>query len=298
MSKEKQPLVSVIIPVYNGEAYLQQAIESVLKQCYTNIELIAVNDGSTDSSGDVIQNYSEDLIYINQENQGVAFARTAGLEKSSGELIAFLDQDDYWFIDKIEKQVSLFEQNPNIGLVHTAVRTYDEGLQEFVPNINRKATPEKLVGNCFEELLRENHIYNSSVMVRKSCVDEVGGINLEIKGNTCQDYDLWLKISKRWYLDYINEPLTVWRTHSNQGHRNRDKMLLQEMQVLNEHFDFSSASQKKIAKRRFSSIHYWLGEFYLENDQKSDARSQFIMSMRHRVSFRALKAFMASFLKS
>ena len=104
MNQDKNKLVSVIIPVYNGENYLSQAIDSVIDQTYSPIELIIVDDGSTDKSKEIASSYSQ-VNYVYQENQGVAIARNTGIFKSQGEYIAFLDQDDIWTANKLKLQV-------------------------------------------------------------------------------------------------------------------------------------------------------------------------------------------------
>ena len=111
--------VSVIIPAYNGDRYISEAIDSVLAQTYTNYEIIIVDDGSTDNTSQVVQSYRDRVYYIYQENQGVAVSRNLGLRVSQGEYIAFLDQDDIFFPDKLAKQISCFEQHPEAGIVHS-----------------------------------------------------------------------------------------------------------------------------------------------------------------------------------
>jgi len=113
------PQVSVIIPAYNGANYIQQAIESVFTQNYGNWELIIVDDGSTDNTGQVVQQYGHKLRYFYQENQGVAAARNRGILEAKGELIAFLDQDDWFLPDKLAVQVASFQKHPSIGIVHS-----------------------------------------------------------------------------------------------------------------------------------------------------------------------------------
>ena len=122
----KQPLVSVIIPNYNYGHFLAQSIDSVLAQTYPNIEIIVVDDGSSDDSAEVLMTYSDKIKWIKQSNQGVSAARNKGTAASKGELIAFLDADDVWLPEKIEKQVRVFHAENEIGLVHCGLVDFDD----------------------------------------------------------------------------------------------------------------------------------------------------------------------------
>ena len=117
MKLTNQPKVSVIIPVYNGEKYIDRAIASVLEQTYTNYEIIAIDDGSTDRTPKILETYSSQIRYCYRDNQGVAATRNYGIEIAEGELIAFLDADDFFFPDKLTKQVACFKENPDLGMV-------------------------------------------------------------------------------------------------------------------------------------------------------------------------------------
>ena len=118
--------VSVIIPVYNGDRYIGEAIDSVLAQTYTNYEIIVVDDGSTDNTSQIVQAYGDRVFYWYQENQGVASARNVGIEKAQGELIAFLDADDFFLPEKLAKQVAYFEVNSSLDMVISGWRLVDE----------------------------------------------------------------------------------------------------------------------------------------------------------------------------
>ncbi len=110
------PLVSVIIPVYNSELYLEECIRSVVAQTYQPLEILIINDGSTDGSESVARKFAQQTIYLNQSNQGAAAARNLGIKKSSGEFLAFLDADDLWEPDKIRKQMDRLEQEPDLDM--------------------------------------------------------------------------------------------------------------------------------------------------------------------------------------
>jgi len=120
------PLISVIIPVYNGEKYLSRSLQSVFSQDYTHVEVIVVNDGSTDDSPDICKSFPE-THYISQPNQGVAVARNRGIESSTGDYIAFLDQDDCWVPNKLTQQINYLEEHPEMDFVLAKQHVFLEG---------------------------------------------------------------------------------------------------------------------------------------------------------------------------
>src|SRR5256885_2165082 len=126
------PLVSVVIPIYNGLKYLDRAVASVLAQTYQPIEIILVDDGSTDGSWEWIASYGSQVRPIRQKNAGVGCARNTGIEHARGDLIAFLDQDDWWMPEKAARQVQAFLDDDRVGLVHTGVSHFDDISSAFV----------------------------------------------------------------------------------------------------------------------------------------------------------------------
>lgn len=274
------PLVSVVIPVYNGEAFVAQAIESVLAQTWPNVELIVINDGSTDRSAEVIARYGDRLVLVEQANQGVAAARNAGMSRARGQFIALLDQDDWWRPEKLARQVPLMLSNPRVGLVHTAVDHYDQTRQQWAEPLNPQARPELLVGRCFRQLLLENQIYNSTVLLRAEALRQVGLCDLSIQGNTVQDYDLWLRIAQDWELAYVPEPLVVFRIHRHQGTWDRSFMLSEEARLLERVLAQQQLTEEPELRRRMARLYDQLGTVQLEAGDRSSARESFRRSLQ------------------
>ena len=161
--------VSIIIPVFNTEKFVRQAIESALAQTYKNHEIIVVNDGSADKSLEICNRYQNQVRIITQDNQGVACARNTGIRESKGEYIALLDADDYWHLDKLTKQMEVFEKNPSIGIVHCGVFHVAE--KNEVLKKGWGSTKNAKPGKVYRELyLRDLSITASSAMFRKSCI--------------------------------------------------------------------------------------------------------------------------------
>jgi glycosyltransferase involved in cell wall biosynthesis len=290
------PLVSVAMPVFNGEKFIRTALDSVAAQTYPSIEVIAVDDGSTDSSADVVKSFGRDVVLVRQKNRGVAAARNEAIARARGDFIAFLDQDDWWLPRKLEEQVSLCQEDPRIGLVHTNVSYYDDALGQFVGLLNPNARSEQLVGECFEQLLLGNALYNSAVVVRRALVELVGPCDLRIPGNTVQDYDLWLRCAQRTRLGHVKEPLTVLRLHPAQGLWKRADMLGEELNVLlrfrPEH-DWLATLE---GRARLSALHDELATAYLDKNDARLARAHFAKSWQARRSTRQLARFALSCL--
>jgi len=213
-------LVSVVIPNYNYAHYLREAVDSVLAQTYPDIEIIAVDDGSTDGSREVIQSYGQRITAVLQQNQGVAAARNNGVAIGKGEFVAFLDADDAWMPEKIERQISAFSQDENLGLVHVAVEEINERGDAI------RTVTCGLEGNVSSDLLRFDRAVilggGSGLMVTRAVFDEVGGFDEEL--STSADWDLFYRISSRYSVGFVSETLLRYRIHSSNMHGNITRM--------------------------------------------------------------------------
>lgn len=190
--------ISLIIPTYNREKQLIKAIESVLLQTIQVDEIIVIDDGSTDNTKDVVKKY--DLKYIYQENQGVSKARNSGIKIAKNDWICFLDSDDIWEKNKLEKQISFHTQNPHILFSHT-----DELWIFNNKIIKQKKHQLKPKGFCFKENIENTLIGASTVIIHKNIFKDVGYFDESLIA--CEDYDLWLRVLYKYELGLINEKL-------------------------------------------------------------------------------------------
>ena len=204
------PTVSVIIPTYNRDWSLRDAIDSVLAQTYTDFELIVVDDGSTDRTHDILGAYGDRLRQIHQVNRGVSAARNCGIGVSTGRLIAFLDSDDIWLPEKLAVQAAFFELNRSALICQTEEIWIRNGMR-----VNPRKKHRKPSGIIFEPSLALCLISPSAVMVRRKLFEDVGLFDEELPA--CEDYDLWLRVSCRIPIHLIDKPLTVKRG----GHRDQ-----------------------------------------------------------------------------
>ena len=198
------PLVSVIIPTFNRAEWLPDAIGSVLEQTYGRIELIIVDDGSTDQTLEVARSFGDALTYLCCDHGGVSAARNRGVAASQGELLAFLDSDDMWRPNKAAAQVELMLQRPDVEVCYT-----DEIWIRHGVRVNPKQIHQKYSGWLFESSLPRCIISPSSVMMRRSLWEQLGGFDERLPA--CEDYDLWLRMTVRAPVALIPERLIVKR---------------------------------------------------------------------------------------
>ncbi|MDR2725972.1 MAG: glycosyltransferase [Candidatus Adiutrix sp.] len=198
------PLVSAIIPTFNRAWSLGRAVESVLAQAYRPLELIVVDDGSTDGTPGLLAPLAArgHILMISQPNRGVSAARNAGLAAARGSLIAFLDSDDEWLPGKLEAQVEFLKQNPDQALVQTQERWFRGGRR-----VNPGRRHRKLAGDIFIPSLSLCLISPSAVMLRRSLLDEVGLFDESLPA--AEDYDLWLRVLARHPAGLIDRELVI-----------------------------------------------------------------------------------------
>lgn len=203
--------VSVIIPTYNRAHLLTQAIDSVLAQTFKDFELIIVDNYSTDNTESVVKSYKDERIrYFKNRNQGlIGVNRNYGIQKSQGEYISFLDDDDLWLPEKLEKQVELLDSNKELGLVYSDIHIIGSNGNLLKDTYFHSVKPFR--GNVFNELLVANFIASLTVVVRKEALSKVGVF--DPKYVIAQDYDLWLRIAECYPVDFIEQPLAEYRLH-------------------------------------------------------------------------------------
>lgn len=216
------PRVSIIIPTYNCAGYLGRAIDSVVAQTYKDYEILVVDDGSTDNTKDVVLPYGQRVTYLYQQNQGVSAARNHAIAKASGELLAYLDADDMWYPEKLERQVAFLDAHQECGMVHGEMSVISE--QDKIIHVRfyeetKRSVPQ---GYCLQQLLTRCHIQTLTVVERRSMFDRVGGFDERLP--IAQDYLHWIMIAAEGQaLGYLAEPLGKyrWRTGSLIGNSNR-----------------------------------------------------------------------------
>ncbi len=270
------PDISVILPTYNRSSTISRSIESVLSQTYKDFEFIVVDDFSTDDTHCVVENYSSEIKYIRHEtNRGAAAARNTGIKNSSGEYIAFIDSDDEWHPEKLERQIEIFsESSSDVGVVYTGFYKCSDNKREL-GNIPTKR------GYIYEDQLMKDWVNpTSTTMVRSACFESVGGFNPEL--NARQDYELWIRIARNYQFEYIKEPLvTMYVGNENRITGNVEVRMNAHKQVLDSiEEEIRSLSWKK-RQRCFASQYFSMGRYLQKNQSYSESSSYFIRSLKH-----------------
>lgn len=217
-------LVSVIMPVYNGALYLKEAIDSILSQTHTNLELIIINDGSTDNSEEIIRSYEDNRIryIINEKNSGICVTLNKGLDIAEGKYIARMDCDDISVPERLQKQIEYMELNPSIGILGSDIIVFGEGIKEQI------FTFEHDKNCCKAGLLFNTCAAHPVIMMRKSLVDEhLFRYNDIYRG--LEDFELWYRISKHAELVNLSYPLLYYRKHKSQETQNVSPRVLNKL---------------------------------------------------------------------
>ena len=199
-----KPIVTVIIPTYNRGWIVGEAIDSVLRQDFSDYELIVVDDGSDDHTPEILAAYGERITVLRQSNRGVSAARNRGIAEAAGRLIAFLDSDDFWLPQKLSTQVKFFRDHPEAVINQTEEHWIRNGVR-----VNPGKRHLKFSGMIFERSLAICLVSPSAVMVKKTLFNTVGTFDELLPA--CEDYDLWLRISCRYPVDLIETPLIIKR---------------------------------------------------------------------------------------
>src|SRR3989338_2869812 len=205
------PLVSVIIPTYNYGHVVCEAVESVLHQTYTNLEVIVVDDGSQDDTRQRVEKYRDRIRYVYQPNKGLSAARNTGIKEAKGDYIAILDSDDIWLPTKIEEQMKVFAQYPEVGLISCSGIEVDEN-GKVLDKVPRKGFSSKK--ELMENLISRNVISGgSNAIFKKECISKVGLFDEDL--NSAEDWDMWLRIANHYDVNVIDHPLVKMRVSQN-----------------------------------------------------------------------------------
>lgn len=272
------PEISVIIPAYNCAVFLPETLESAFAQTCCDLEVILVDDGSTDDTQTVIAPYLDRITYIRQENKGLPAARNTGIRAAKGEFIALLDADDSWVADKLEKQLPKFA-DPEIGIVYSdfSVR-YSDGRFQSSYLVNRPLASE---GYILENYIQSRFLFPSTMVIRRRCFEEFGLFDEEMLA--CEDIELFARICSRWKAAMVNEPLVIRYEGTHNLTSNSRKInqytILALRKVLLKQPDLPLSLQKVIYKE-LGQQHCWYGHRAFREGNMVLARQNLLASIR------------------
>ena len=258
------PSFSVIIPAYNAEHYVREAIDSALSQTHMPVEILVVDDGSTDETPEIVRSYDSTVQLIQQENQGPGAARNRGAKVAFGDWLAFLDADDVWEPSKLEKQSATIQHSTGIVYCDRINMGQLGGLS------TRQSDGVKLhAGRIYDQLLLEgNFITLSSACIERKFFNDLGGFDPTPEVAGVEDWELWLRASKLRDTALVQTPLVRYRCHVNGISKNVQKMFRAQETVLDRVLVDAPRSTRRDARSRSAMISAW---FSLNSGQYADA---------------------------
>jgi glycosyltransferase involved in cell wall biosynthesis len=277
-----KPLVSIVIATYNMARYLPLAIKSVLDQTYSNIEVLVVDDGSTDDTAGAIAPFLADhrVRYCIQENKGQAAAKNHGVQKSRGEYIAFLDADDTWTPNKLDVQIPIFDRSTFTGIVYSRVRYMDENGRHL-----GVADNELFRGRVSGALLIRNFIGFGTTVIKRECFDRLGAFDETLRMGI--DYDLWLRFSTNYEFDYVDQPLLNYRVWAGQMSKNSRDRYLNGIEIM-KHFlrTFPGVVDRKTEREAWAHTYVGFGQcVYSIDKQVCGAINLYMRALRYRPGY-------------
>jgi glycosyltransferase involved in cell wall biosynthesis len=267
--------VSVIIPTYNYSRFIGEAIDSALAQTRAPLEVIVVDDGSTDGTAEVLAAYGDRIRVLRQKNSGVAMARNAGIAAARGEYLAFLDSDDAWYPRKLERQMPRFDAEPSLGLVHCGAETIDSEGRTL------KMSVDGMEGQVAEAMLRLDREVimpqGSSIVVPKRVAEEIGGFDARLPPS--EDWDFCYRVAARYAVGYVAEVLVRYRLHGSGIHMNIGRMERAMLIALEK--AFADPRVQPLRNYSYGRFHRVLAGCYFETREIGKFARNVVKSLRY-----------------
>ena len=274
------PKVTVVMPVYNGERFLRGSLDSVFAQTFQDFEILCVDDGSTDRSAAVFEQYGQRIRVLRQSNAGQSAARNAGVTLANGQYVAFLDQDDLWYPTKLMNQVAALDADSDVVLAHCDFDRIDDGgrmMQEGVGMSERAGALASPMGQLIGEAL----IFPSAMMIRKTAYERIGGFHHELQG--FEDFDLIARLKQQGRFVMLEETGMAYRVH---GHgftragglhiiRSREKFLRRMEELYR-----GDRPKQMIVRRMLADCYSDWGQHEVRAGNKEEGRRKLIQSLR------------------
>jgi len=292
-SEGDSPLVSVVIPTYDRPSYLPGAIETALGQTYDPIEIVVVDDGSeTDAAAEIVSEYGDSstqiTLHVHEDNRGLSAARNTGIEAASGDVLAFLDDDDRWHETKLERQLAALDRSDeDVGVVSCC-------LASVTPTGDLlRAERSKPTGDLREELCRRNVVGSPSrIVVTRACLDDVGGFDETL--GTKQDWDLYLRIAENWCFETLQEVLCYRTIHDEALSRNAAAAARDLMAVREKHE--STIRARGCWNASMASYHWVVGLTALFGGDRGTGRSHVRQALAREPSVGRLLVYASTFV--
>jgi glycosyltransferase involved in cell wall biosynthesis len=267
---------SVIIPAYNAAPWIAEAIRSVLNQDFPELELIVVNDGSTDETEEIASAFGDRIRIVTKPNGGSASARNAGLRVARGEYIAFLDGDDLWTRDKLRLQMNFLKRN-SLRWVYCDGYSFQDGTGEMLSRFGDLWTFHR--GHILEHLYVHNFIPSGSPVISRSIFEELGGFDERVR--FAEDWEMWLRIAAAYPTDFVQKPLFLYRLHGANSTRDENILsaLHQRVVVVNRAAQREPSRLAKLKPRSLASCFEQAGRVLARNRSLPRARTMFFNAL-------------------
>ncbi len=223
------PRVSVLLTCYNHMRFLPEALASVRQQTFQDYEIIAIDDGSTDGTREWLQQQQDIKRVFNDKNIGTYASLNLGLQSSTGEFVAILNDDDVWLPKKLERQLDLFAAHPKIGLVHTGGYFIDGEGHTLEGSPLGFAFPRFATGDVLLGLVYENKIIASASLTRRECFQKLGSFNESYFGSG--DWEMWFRVAEEYHVGFVDETLTLYRVHGDNASKKLDRIWVDDQML-------------------------------------------------------------------
>ena len=246
-------LISVIIPVYNGEKTIRETIDSVIKQTFDNFELIVINDGSTDSTLDIVNSIQDSRIKVfSYDNAGQSASRNWGISLAKGEYISFIDADDLWTPDKLESQLQALQENPQAAVAYSWTDWIDEAGEPWGRGIHISES-----GDVYGKLLLNDFVANgSNVLIKSEALKEVGGFETSLI--PAEDWDMWIRLASRYHFVVVPSPQILYRVYTSSCSGNIWKMESSSLRIIEKAFANAPSSVQHLQKETLGNRYKYL----------------------------------------
>jgi glycosyltransferase involved in cell wall biosynthesis len=256
------PTISVIIPAYNAERTILETIASVQQQTFSDIELIVINDGSTDRTLEILNSIKDERLKIlSYQNSGVCVARNRGVAHATGEFVAFLDADDLWSPEKLGLQLAALQQHPEAGVAYSWTYFMDEEGESFSFH---SCEPVLFEGNVYAKLLVNDFIYNgSNTLIRSQAIESIGEFDSACAG--CADWDYWLRLAARWSFVVVPKYQIFYRRSSGAMSSKVGKMKEDALIALEKAYRSAPSELQYLKEQSLISLHKYCADLYLKH---------------------------------
>lgn len=291
------PTVSVTIPCYNSQGFIKETIQSVLDQTFSDFEIVVIDDGSQDGTGEIVNNFNDHRIrYFHQKNRGLSYTRDRLVALSEGEYIAFLDHDDVWLPEKLEKQMAVFSCNQDLGLVYSDCFIID-GMGDVVSRQSKRIKLHR--GQVFKELLYRNFIPIPTVLMKKKVLSEFLPFP---PYKIAEEYAVFLKCAEKYPLEYVDEPLAKYRSHDSTYAADFELSLKESLGIYDYWSQKLSGKDKnieEIIKKGKAEDFFVAGKKELyQNNNSTKARKYFLEALKNHIILKAVLFWGLSFVSN